>query len=72
MKGSNMEKYDHLDPTNEHDQKYILRKVGEVMADITATDPSDVASDMGMPECVTEWLDEVEAYFLIEARIDCQ
>lgn len=72
MKGSNMGKYDYLDPTNETDQKYILRKVGEIMADITVTDPSDIASDMGMPECVVDWLNEISAYFLIEARAECQ
>ncbi len=67
-----MGKYDYLDPTKESDQKYILRKVGEVMADITATDPADVASDLGMPSYVVDWLDEVSAYFLIEVRVDCQ
>jgi hypothetical protein len=66
-----MEKYEFLDPNNEHDQKYVLRKVGEVMADITATDPADVASDMGMPERIVDWLSKVEAYFLIEVRTDC-
>lgn len=64
-----IEKYEYLDPTNENDQKYILRKVGEVMADITATDPSDVAGDMGMPERVIDWLNENSAHFIIEARL---
>ena len=60
-----MGQYDQIDITNEADQQLVFRKIGKLMADITLTKPSDLAHDMGMPDNIVDWLDEVGAYFVI-------
>lgn len=71
-KGANMGAYDNLDPNFQVDQKYILREIGKVKANMMEQSPSSLASDMGMPKSVIDWLDEVFAHFVIEVRVDCE
>lgn len=62
-------RYDLIDITNEADQDYILRKIGEMKANMIEQSPADLADDMGMPDHIVEWLEENFAYFLIGAKL---
>ena len=62
--------YDGLDPTNEDDQKQILREIGKVRANMMVGSPSSLAHDMGMPNEIIKWLDDSFAYFVIGVEIE--
>jgi len=53
-------------------QEYLLRKIGDVMANMTETTPASVADDMGLPDHIVQWLEEKNAYFVIGVEVDCQ
>lgn len=65
---------EHHSPDHvENKQEFlILRDIGKAMANMMERSPSSVAEDMGMPKHVVNWLEEVNAYFAVEVRTDCQ
>ena len=64
--------FEGRDITNEADQKYVLRKLGEMIANTITQSPADFACLAELPIEILEWLDDKSAYLLIEVRVDCQ
>jgi hypothetical protein len=70
VKGKDM--FDKMDITDEADQKKVLRKLGEMIANTITQSPADFACLAELPIEILEWLEDNSAYLLIEVRIDGQ
>ena len=64
--------FEGRDITNEADQEYVLRKLGEMIATTITQSPADFACLVQLPEEIIEWLEDKSAYLLIEVRVDGQ